>query len=288
MIKMTVNYQIFLGFLIIAICAIGGVYGSLLVKKGFEEKSKSYSQEQQNIQQNSTGINSPNINAPNAKTILINYGISEKFSKEWTKQLKGNEEAISVLIDILKDLKEQKATIGVVQGLVQDVINMRAELERRLAEKPAEVSKKTEPLIKFNHQEFIDKFIVFFQSYNHYRKSLNLMNPEMLIELLNVYFRSVLLYPSNEMKKYYITASDGRLLLFQINGQNEKGEKTLISLPELSSSLLKDVCTNFIKTANPKQYEMLEDLFNRALATPDLDKSHKSNILDAQNFIQNK
>ena len=72
MIKMTVNYQIFLGFLIIAICAIGGVYGSLLVKKGFEEKSKSYSQEQQNIQQNSTGINSPNINAPNAKTILIN------------------------------------------------------------------------------------------------------------------------------------------------------------------------------------------------------------------------
>ena len=59
----------------------------------------------------------------------------------------------------------------------------------------------------------------------------------------------------------------------------------LISIPELSASLLNDVCNDFIKSANRAHYEMLLVFFKRALATSDLGKMHKSNILDSQTFI---
>jgi len=263
-----------------------------MIKNGFEKRSNHYLELQikKAVEQKTAGNNSPNINAPNAKAIQVNYGISEEVFTEWVKQLKGEIGKDTIIEHLLEDLKRNNVTIEVMQAQIQDGIAMHKELERRLTERSsdksvlAQASNKIEPLIKFNHQEFINNFIAF-RAYKHYGKTLQLLNPEMLIELLNVYFRSVLLYPSNDMKKYYVTASDGRLLLLQIEGHNEKGEKTLISLPDLSNSLLKDVCTDFTKSANPAQYEMLIDLFNRALATPDLDKIHKSNILDAQNII---
>lgn len=107
----------------------------------------------------------------------------------------------------------------------------------------------------------------------------------MLIKLLNVYFRAVLLYPSNSEKKYYITAQDGSLMLLQFQGHNEKGEKISISLPDMSASLLQDVCMDFINSADSKHYETIENLFDRALSTPELAKNLKINILDAKNFI---
>lgn len=259
-----------------------------MIKNGLEKRSNH--QIKQAVEQKTLGNNSTNINAPNAKTVQINYGISEKVFKEWVKELKGEIGKVKIIEHLLEDLKGKNVTIEAMQVQIQDGIAMRKELERRLTERSSDKSvftqagNKIEPLIKFNHQDFIDNFIAF-RAYYQYRKTLQLLNPEMLIELLNIYFRSVLLYPSNDMKKYYVTASDGRLLLLQIEGHNEKGDKTLISLPELSNSLLKDVCTDFIKNANAAQYEMLINLFNRALATPDLDKMHKSNVLDAQNII---
>lgn len=289
---MSANYQIIVGCLLVAICSIGVYFGGLMIKNGIEKRSNRYLEPQirQPVEKKTAGNNSQNINAPNAKTVQVNYGIPEKVFKEWVKELKGEIGIDKIIEHLLEDLKHKNVTIEAMQIQIQDGIAMRKELERRLTERPsdksvlAQASNKMQPLIKFNHQDFIDNFITF-RAYYQYRKTLQLLNPEMLIELLNIYFRSVLLYPSNDMKKYYITASDGRLLLLQIEGHNEKGDKTLISLPELSNSLLKDVCTDFIKTANAAQYEMLIDLFNRALATPDLDKIHKTNILDAQNII---
>ena len=84
------------------------------------------------------------------------------------------------------------------------------------------------------------------------------------------------------MNKYYINDSDGRLLLLQIQGHDEGGKQVSISLPALSGSLLRDICTDFIKSANPQNYDSLLTLFDRALSTPELDKVQKSNILDAQ------
>lgn len=269
----------------------------VLFKKPIQEKPQSQSPqaipepiakstqiESSSVQQQTSGVNSPNIYAPNAKTIRINYGIPEEVFNGWIRQLEGEKGKDKVIEYLLDDLKQKNVTISVTQAQIQDGLQMRKELERRLAEKSSPQA-KTVPLTKFAHQEFINNFVAF-RAYYQYRKTLELLNPKMLVELLNVYFRSVLLYPSNEMNKYYITDSKGRLLLLQIQGHDEKGKQISISLPDLSASLLKDVCTDFVKTANPEDYEMLLTLFDRALSTPGLDKTQKSNILDAQSFIK--
>ena len=231
--------------------------------------------------------NSPNINAPNAKEIHINYGIPEKVFNEWLKQLKGQKGKDKVIEHLLDDLKQKNVSITVMQEQIQDGLKMRKKLEK-LA-RTSSTQAITAPLSRFTHQEFIDNFGIF-SAYYQYRKTIELLNSQMLIELLNVYFRSVLLYPSPDMKKYYITATDGplrgTLLLLQLEGHNEKGEKVSISLPELSQSLLPDVCIDFIKSASPENYEALLTLFDRALSTPGLDKGQKANILDAQTFIK--
>ena len=235
---------------------------------------------QKAVEQKTTGDQSPNINAPSAKSVTVTYGVSEKTLRDLLKGQEGKDKVIEFLVG---DLKKKNTRIEEQDAIIQDWIKMYTGLEKLSNERGT--NKKIDPLIKFTHQEFIDNFIAF-HAYNQYRKTLQLLNPDMLVELLNVYYRSVLLYPSNDMKKYYITASDGRLLLLQIEGHNEKGEKLLISLPDMSGTLLKDICMDFVKTANIKHYEMIEVLFNRAIVTPELDKIQKLNILDAQNFIR--
>jgi hypothetical protein len=237
------------------------------------------------VEQTTTGDKSLNINAPSATSVYISYGIPEEVIKQWLSELKGEKGKEEIIEHLLEDLKDKKVTIEAMQRQIEDGIAMRKELNRRLAEKhPEQLIDRPAPLTKFSHQDFIENFVAF-RAYYHYRKTLHLLNPEMLTELLNIYFKSVLLYPSSEQKQYYITASDGRLLRLQLEGRNDRGEKTLVSIPELSPSLLHDVCTDFVKSANRTHYESLLVLFKRALATPELDKMHKANILDAQTFI---
>ncbi len=279
---MEANYQIVLGCIIVAVCAIGAVFGGIMIKKGYADKNSNNS-ESSPIQLTS-GANSPNIHALNAKEVRVNYGIPERVFNDWIKELKDDRGKDKVLEYLLEDLEKKDVTISVMQSQLQDGLQMRKELEKRLAERSA-TQTKMDPLTKLTHQEFINNFVVF-RAYYRYRKTLQLLNPEMLIELLNVYFRSVLLYPSKEMNQYYITDSDGRALLLQIQGHDGAGNQVSISLPALSGSLLRDVCTDFIKSANPENYESLLSLFDRALSTPELDKVQKSNILDAQAFIK--
>lgn len=255
-----------------------------MIKKGLAEKNSTSQTSPSVIKQKSSGTNSPNINAPDAKTIHINYGIPENVFNDWVTELKGDKGKDNVIEYLLKDLKQKDLTLSEMQTKIEDALKMRKELEKRLAEKSF-VTTKVKPLSKFTHQEFIDSFVIF-RSYYQYRKTLELLSPEMLIELLKVYFRSVLLYPSSEMKRYVITDSNGSLLQLQIQGYDETGNLLPISLPALSSSLLRDVCSDFIKSANIENYETLLHLFDRALLTPELDKNHKSNILDAQTFIK--
>jgi hypothetical protein len=219
------------------------------------------------IEQKTTGDKSPNIYAPGAKNITINYFVEKQGKSEKDVEL------------LKKEVERQNATNEQRDAAYQDLMKAYEKLKRDV-----ENGKKIEPLIKFTHQEFIDNFVTL-KTYYQYRMILKLLNPDMLVELLNVYFRSVLLYPSNSMKKYYITASDGRLLLLQIEGHNEKGEKLFISIPDISGSLLEDVCADFIKSATPKHYERIVNLFDCALDTPELEKVHKFNILDARHFI---
>lgn len=226
---------------------------------------------QKGVEQKSTGNRSPNIYAPGGNITII-YDNSGNFSELQSK---------------LDDAIKAKETLS----------KEKKELERKLAEITAlntlaiPPNNGVKPLIKFTPEEFIDNFIRLHE-YNQYRKSGKLLNPDKLIEVLDGYFRSVLLYPLSSTKKYYITDTAGRisaagsLLLLQMEGHTKEGEKQLLSIPDISASLLSNVCNDFVKSADSRHYDIIINLFDRANSTQDLDSSQKMNILDAKTFIQ--
>ncbi len=182
--KMTANYQLIIGCIIVAVCAIGGVLGGIMIKNGYAQKYGTKS-DNPSVEQRSSGPNSPNINAPNAKTIQITYGIPEKVFNEWLKQVRGEKGKDKAIEYLLEDLKQKNVTITVMQGQIEDGLKMRRELEKRLTE-TSSAQAKTQPLSGFTHQEFIDNFGIF-RAYYQYRKTIELLNPQMLTELLRAY-----------------------------------------------------------------------------------------------------
>jgi hypothetical protein len=139
-------------------------------------------------------------------------------------------------------------------------------------------------LAAFNANEFFEN-VGEFRGYIVSRRTQPKLNPDKLINLLHVYFRSVLLYPSPDMREYYVTGPDRKLYVIQFPGHNTAGEKRPVSLGEMSNTLLADVCSDLLKTAQMAHIIHLIELFTKAIATPILDKSHKFNILNAENAV---
>jgi len=144
--------------------------------------------------------------------------------------------------------------------------------------------KKIDHLVKFNEKEFSEN-ITELKGYWVARKSQVNLNPDKLVNLLYVYFRSVLLYPSPDMRKYYLTGPDGKLYVLEFSGHNKEGERKSGSLGEMSNTLLDEVCSDLLKSARIAHIISLVELFTKAIATPNLDKSHKFNILNAENTV---
>jgi hypothetical protein len=144
--------------------------------------------------------------------------------------------------------------------------------------------KKNDHLTKFNAKEFFEN-ITEFRGYIISRKRQAKLNPDKLVNLLYVYFRSVLLYPLPDMRKYYLTGPDGKLYQIEFPGHNKAGERRSVSLGEMSNTLLAEVCSDLLKSAHITHIISLVELFTKAIATPSLDKSHKFNILNAENTV---
>jgi len=139
-------------------------------------------------------------------------------------------------------------------------------------------------LTKFNEKELFEN-ISEFRGYIVNRKRGVKLNPDKLINLLYVYFRSVLLYPSPDMRKYYLTGPDGKLYEMEFPGHTKSGERRSVSLGEMSNTLLAEVCSDLLKSAYIAHIISLVELFTKAIATPSLDKRHKFNILNAENTV---
>jgi len=161
--------------------------------------------------------------------------------------------------------------------------NLFQQLERK---EPQEMKSQNavEPLTKFTAYEFLENSKEF-GGYAVNRKKVERLNPDKLVNLMYVYFRSVLLYPSPEMREYRLNGPDGGLYQITFPGHNEKGQEVLVSLGEMSDTLLANVCTDLLKSAQITHIVSLVDLFTKAIATPSLDKRHKFNILNAENSV---
>jgi hypothetical protein len=144
--------------------------------------------------------------------------------------------------------------------------------------------KNTDPLTAFNAKEFFEN-ISEFRGYIVNRQKHAKLNPDKLVNLLYVYFRSVLLYPSPDMLKYYVNGPNGGLYEIEFPGHNKAGESKSVSFGEMSNTLLAEVCSDLLKSAHRTHIVSLVELFTKAIATPCLDKSHKFNILNAENTV---
>ena len=144
--------------------------------------------------------------------------------------------------------------------------------------------KKLEYLTKFNEKEFFENFKEF-KGYLVNRKKYPKLNPDKLINLLNTYFRSLLLHPSPDTRKFVMQGPDGKFYMLEISGHNKSGEAKSVSLAEMSNTFIADMCSDLLKSARIVHLIDLIWLFTRALETPSLDKSHKFNIINAENTI---
>lgn len=141
-----------------------------------------------------------------------------------------------------------------------------------------------DPVTAFSAYEFLDNAKEF-KGYTSSRGTDARLNPDKLINLLYVYFRSVLLYPSPQLREYNLTGRDGALYKLEFPGHDKAGNRRSVSLGEMSGTLLAAVCSDLLKSGQTVDIIRLVDLFTRALATPSLDKSHKFNILNAENTV---
>lgn len=155
---------------------------------------------------------------------------------------------------------------------------------KRKEESKMSKKKKIDQLTKFSVKEFF-KNITEFRGYIVSRKRQPKLNPDKLVNLLYVYFRSVLLYPSPDMRKYCLTGLDGKLYQIEFPGHNKAGERRSVSLGEMSDTLLVEVCSDLLKSAHITHIISLVELFTKAIATPSLDKRHKFNILNTENTV---
>jgi len=142
-------------------------------------------------------------------------------------------------------------------------------------------------LTKYTPKEFFENISEFRGYFVNKKRDVNL-NPDKLVNFLYIYFRSVLLYPSPDMREYIVTGPDGKIYKLVFSGDDKKGEKRSGSLGGMSNTLLAEVSSNLLKSANISQIISLIELFTRAIATPNLDKRHKLNILNVENKVFNE
>ena len=147
--------------------------------------------------------------------------------------------------------------------------------------------KKIDHLRKFDGKEFYEN-IEEFRGYLANRRKIARLNPDRLVNLLYVYFRSVLLYPSPDLREYYVIGPEGKSFLIKFPGHTKDGEERTVSLGEMSDTLLSDVCTDLLKSAHTDHFMTLVDLFTSAIATPSLETRHKINILNTENTVLNE
>ncbi len=135
-------------------------------------------------------------------------------------------------------------------------------------------------LKKFSEREFFEN-IPEFNGYLSNRKKDAVLNPDKLVNLLSVYLRSVLLFPSPDMDKYTVQGAGGKFYEVQIN----TSENTTVSLGKMSHVFLSDICKDLLKSARLDHIISLIELFSSALVTPSLERDHKLSILNAENTV---
>lgn len=167
----------------------------------------------------------------------------------------------------------------------KEIFQQEVQQHARVRGEPRIIGKRgIDYLARFNEKEFFEN-ITGVRGYIVNRERRTNLDPDRLINLLHVYFRSVLLYPSPEMREYHVKGTDGKPYIIEFPRHKKTGKTMSVSLGEMSDTLLRETCSDLLNKAHSAHIIHLIDLFTRAMATPSLDKRHKFNILDTEDTV---
>jgi hypothetical protein len=142
------------------------------------------------------------------------------------------------------------------------------------------------PYKKCDEKDFIN-YLRELKNYLVAREKYANLNPEKIINLMNLHYQSLLLYKSNSTKKFIITLN-GSNYEMKIEGHDGEGRKKIVDLVDISNQLIKDLSKIIINHVDPKYQKELFAIFSRALITPSINSDHKFEILNLeQNDFKN-
>lgn len=142
------------------------------------------------------------------------------------------------------------------------------------------------PYKKCDEKDFINN-LQELKNYLVAREKYANLNPEKIIDLMNIHYQSLLLYKSNSPKKFIITLN-GSNYEMKIEGHDGEGRKRIMDLVDISNQLIKDLSRNIINQGYSKYIKELFVIFSKALITPKINSDHKFEILNLeQNDFKN-
>ncbi len=112
-------------------------------------------------------------------------------------------------------------------------------------------------------------------------------NTDRLLNLIKLYFESLLCYKKNHKGNHHIRLN-GKMYLFEINGFNEKGEEVKKGFDEIGESLIKDILKDLKITLNKDSLTKYLEICNEIIESYNIDITYKISLLNAEGKVFEK
>lgn len=122
---------------------------------------------------------------------------------------------------------------------------------------------------------------------NYYaaRKKLTVItNTNRLLNVIKVYFETLLFYSENSPSKFVVNLKQKQYQAM-INGHTETGDKVSLDLEDISDQLIKDVIFDLAKTINPAIFGEVAQLLNSIILTPKIASKYKISLIIGENNL---
>jgi len=132
--------------------------------------------------------------------------------------------------------------------------------------------------------EFISNLQEISNYYSIRKKVPVITNTNRLINILSVYFKTLLYYLDNSPNKFLVKIKE-KSYIVKINGHTETGSPTELDLEDISDQLIKNVICDLAKTINPTIFGDVAQLLNSILLTPNIAQKYKISVINGENNL---
>lgn len=143
---------------------------------------------------------------------------------------------------------------------------------------------KYNTLKKCNPSHFISNMQEISDFYAVRKKVPIITNTERLVNIIRIFFETLLFYIENSPKKFIVNIKKKQYQA-KINGHKSDGQEISLDLEDISEQLIKNVILDLAKTINPEIFCRLVKLLNSIILTSTISPDHKLSILNCENSL---